>query len=117
MTLLDAHLGSIDEWRRAVTEIHARGMYVIMDNTVATMGDLLGFEGYLNASAPFKPSEYSVIWKSGRRYLDFSPGGTYNQTCDFPPFWDETGWPVNQSVNAMFKGCYDGEFDQVSCPS
>lgn len=115
MTLLDAHFGNIDEWRRAITEIHNRGMYIIMDNTVSTMGDLLGFEGYLNSSAPFKPAEHQVLWKSDRQYLDFHIGETkYNETCDFPPFWDETGWPVAANVTAQFKGCYDSEFDQVS---
>ncbi|KAJ9148772.1 Alpha-1,3-glucan synthase [Coniochaeta hoffmannii] len=112
LTLLDAHFGNIEEWRRAITEIHNRDMYVIMDNTVATLGDLLGFEGYLNESAPFKPEEHKVVWKSDRRYLDFSIGETYNETCEFPRFWYETGYPVDDDVNKMFKGCYDGEFDQ-----
>jgi alpha-1,3-glucan synthase len=34
--MLDQHFGDIDEWRRGIEEIHKRGMYVIMDNTVAT---------------------------------------------------------------------------------
>lgn len=45
LTLLDHHLGNISAWRDAITEIHSRGMYVIMDNTFATLGDLIGFEG------------------------------------------------------------------------
>jgi len=36
-TLLDAHHGVIDDWRALVTEIHSRGMYVILDNTMATL--------------------------------------------------------------------------------
>lgn len=88
-----------------------------MDNTVATLGDLLGFEGYLNQSAPFKPDEHKVIWKTDRQYLDFSIGETYNETCDFPRFWNETGYPVDAYVNEQFKGCYNGDFDQVSCPA
>ncbi len=36
LTLLDQHFGNIEEWRRAVDAIHERGMYVILDNTVAT---------------------------------------------------------------------------------
>lgn len=35
-TLLDQHYGDLDAWRSAVTEIHRRGMYVIIDNTLAT---------------------------------------------------------------------------------
>lgn len=35
-TLLDRHFGDIKTWRWAITEIHERGMYVLMDNTLAT---------------------------------------------------------------------------------
>ncbi|KAK3690069.1 alpha-1,3-glucan synthase Ags2 [Podospora appendiculata] len=112
LTLLDAHFGDIAEWRHAVDEIHARGMYVLLDNTVATMGDLLGFEGYLNESAPFRPAEHKVVWKSPRRYLDFDIGTDYNETCHFPRFWNETGYPIEKVFMDEFKGCYNGDFDQ-----
>ncbi|KAK0625431.1 alpha-1,3 glucan synthase [Bombardia bombarda] len=112
LTLLDAHFGDIAEWRRAVDEIHNRGMYVLLDNTVATMGDLLGFEGYLNESAPFLPEEHKTVWKTPRRYLDFDIGTEYNETCEFPRFWNETGMPIDQQFVDQFKGCYDGDFDQ-----
>lgn len=36
LTLLDHHFGNISIWRDAITEIHSRGMYVVMDNTLAT---------------------------------------------------------------------------------
>jgi alpha-1,3-glucan synthase len=36
LTLLDYHFGNITVWRNAINEIHSRGMYVIMDNTMAT---------------------------------------------------------------------------------
>ena len=36
LTLLDHHFGDIAAWRNAITEIHSRGMYVIMDNTMST---------------------------------------------------------------------------------
>ena len=36
MTLLDSHLGTIAEWQAAITEIHKRGMYVLLDNTMST---------------------------------------------------------------------------------
>ena len=36
LTLLDSHYGDIEQWREFITEIHRRGMYVIMDNTIAT---------------------------------------------------------------------------------
>jgi alpha-1,3-glucan synthase len=36
LTLLDRHFGQILEWRTAIDEIHRRGMYVILDNTMST---------------------------------------------------------------------------------
>lgn len=35
-TLLDHHLGTIAEWQAAIAEIHLRGMYVVLDNTMST---------------------------------------------------------------------------------
>lgn len=81
LTLLDHHFGTLDTWRKAITEIHARDMHVVLDNTIATLGDLIGFEGYLNESAPFTTQEHRTVWKSDRRYLDFDLGNNYNTTC------------------------------------
>lgn len=36
MTLLDFHAGKITTWQNAIDEIHNRGMWVILDNTMAT---------------------------------------------------------------------------------
>lgn len=36
LTVLDQHFGTIATWRAAIDEIHRRGMYVLMDNTMAT---------------------------------------------------------------------------------
>lgn len=77
------------------------------------MGDLIGFQGFLNETTPFVTGEHPVTWKSERRYLDFDVGYSYNETCEFPRLWDETGYPVGQDVMTQFKGCYDGDFDQV----
>lgn len=82
---------------------------------MATMGDLIGFEGYLNISAPYVPAhEHEALWKTSRRYHDFDFGTVFNSTCmDFPRlFWDN-GSEVQQSVYDTFGGCYDGDFDQV----
>lgn len=35
-TVLDAHHGRIQEWRDLIDAIHARGMYIVLDNTMAT---------------------------------------------------------------------------------
>lgn len=36
LTLLDPHFGTIDDWRTMISEAHARGMYIIVENTMAT---------------------------------------------------------------------------------
>ncbi|GES61345.1 alpha-1,3-glucan synthase [Aspergillus terreus] len=111
-TLLDQHFGTLETWRNAITEIHKRGMYVVLDNTIATMGDLIGFEGHLNTSTPFSEKEYKAVWKSDRRYVDFDIGNEYNATCDYPRFWYEDGMPVNASLTSGLVGCYNSDFDQ-----
>ncbi|KAE8377625.1 hypothetical protein BDV26DRAFT_304829 [Aspergillus bertholletiae] len=111
-TLLDQHYGTIQTWRDAITEIHKRGMYVLFDNTIATMGDLIGFEGYLNTTTPFSVKEHKALWKSDREYVDFRFGNEYNNTCEYPRFWNETGYPVNKDVTEQLVGCYNSDFDQ-----
>jgi alpha-1,3-glucan synthase len=80
------------------------------------MGNLIGFEGFLNESAPFRQEEHKVVWKSERRYPDFNFGNTYNNTCDYPRFWNESGGRVTKDNDANVSklvGCYNSEFDQV----
>ena len=52
-----------------------------------------------------------MVWKSSRRYHDFhiSESNEYNDTCKFPKFWDEAGFPV---VPDLGPGCYNSDFDQ-----
>lgn len=106
-SLLDRHFGNIAEWRQAMDEIHKRGMYVVLDTTVATMGDLVGFEGYLNETTPFSLSEHRAEWKTSRRYNDFSISNNYSDKCDYPRFWMESGERVYPAV----RGCYDDDVD------
>ncbi|KAK3329216.1 alpha amylase [Apodospora peruviana] len=113
LTLLDFHFGDVAQWQTAVDEIHKRGIYIILDHTMATLGDLIGFEDYLNSSTPFSTKEYKATWKSAREYHDFSFGtNEYNESCQYPPFWLETGYPVGSEVTSQLKGCYDSDFDQ-----
>lgn len=113
-TLLDAHHGQIQDWRDLVDTIHSRGMYIILDNTMATLGDLLSFEGYVNASAPFSWNEYDVLWKSDRRYHDFDFDNNLNKSCVYPSMWEESGLPINQSLlNLQQGGCKASDFDAV----
>ncbi|KAL9588903.1 MAG: hypothetical protein Q9203_002289 [Teloschistes exilis] len=111
-TLLDRHHGDIEDWRDMVTEIHRRGMYVIMDNTVTTMGNLLAFEGYVNASTPFSWQEHNFLWKNDRRYHDFAPGNEFNASCEYPRMWNQDGYPVGPEIISQQNGCKSSEYDQ-----
>ncbi|KAJ4291326.1 Cell wall alpha-1,3-glucan synthase ags1 [Collariella sp. IMI 366227] len=111
LTLLDSHFGTIAQWRRAIDEIHKRGMYVVFENTMSTMGDLLGFEGYLNTTTPFSFTEHNAVWKSPRRYWDFHPGDD-NMECEYPRFWDEHGELVGEDVMSRMATCRKSDFDQ-----
>ncbi|KAL3474030.1 hypothetical protein BJX99DRAFT_232288 [Aspergillus californicus] len=111
-TLLDMHLGTLADWRRTITEIHDRGMYVVVDNTVATLSNLVGFKGHLNDSADFNAQEYEVQWVTDRQYADFQFGNEYNETCSYPNFWSEEGYPLTTDGVEDLKGCYNSDFDQ-----
>ena len=121
-TLLDRHFGDIAKYREMVEEIHKRGMYIIADTTLATMGDLLGAAGFLNASTPFKLSEYKVVLRDKQRqYHDFRPQLEEKRmdNCPYPQFWDETGAMISREdilkndTSSLSGTCYDSEFNQV----
>ncbi|PYH89723.1 putative alpha-1,3-glucan synthase [Aspergillus ellipticus CBS 707.79] len=111
-TLLDMHHGTLADWRKTISEIHDRDMYVIMDNTLATLSNLIGFKGHLNDSADFRAYEYEVEYITNRQYADFSFGNDYNETCDYPRFWNETGYPIDSGGIQDLKGCRNSDFDQ-----
>ncbi|KAK3385701.1 hypothetical protein B0H63DRAFT_501483 [Podospora didyma] len=112
LTLLDQHFGTIATWRRAIDEIHRRGMYIVLENTISTMGDLIGFEGYLNTTTPFSFTEHKAIWKSSRRYWDFPIGDDTVSDCQYPRFWDERGEKVGSNVTSLMTSCLSSDFDQ-----
>jgi alpha-1,3-glucan synthase len=114
-TLLDHHHGRIADWRALITEIHRRDMYVILDNTFATMGDLIAFKGFENATTPFNWNEYDALYKTDRHYHDFKIGNNHNASCQYPRMWNAKGFPMQDPfiLEAMTKGCKDSEFDQV----
>ncbi|KAJ4081994.1 hypothetical protein NW760_004945 [Fusarium oxysporum] len=111
-TVLDHHFGAIMDWQNMVDEAHSRGMYVILDHTFSTMGDLLAFKGFENNTAIFSTKEHDVLYKTGRQYLDFAPSNDYNQTCDYPRFYLDTGYPVGTNVTDQLVGCFNSDFDQ-----
>ena len=76
------------------------------------MSNLVGFKGHLNDSADFRAQEYEVEWVTDRKYADFRVGNEYNETCNYPKFWNETGYPLLSGGVEDLKGCYDSDFDQ-----
>ncbi|KAI0322220.1 glycoside hydrolase family 13 and glycosyltransferase family 5 domain-containing protein [Amylostereum chailletii] len=114
-TVLDPHWGNIDVWRKVIDEIHARGMYFMADFTVGTMGDMIGFEGFLNSSTPFDLNEHDAVWKHPNyipwgfdEYQDFSINNDRNTSCTLPKLWQDDGTVVDVSTN----GCLESDFDQ-----
>lgn len=80
--------------------------------SVCSMGDLIGFEGYLNTTTPFSYTEHNGIWKSDRRYWDFEMSDEYIDHCDYPRFWTEFGIRVSRNVTENMVGCRASDFDQ-----
>jgi len=46
-SLVDPHYGVLQDWINLMDEMHRRGMYMIADFTVGTMGDMLGVQQYV----------------------------------------------------------------------
>ena len=74
------------------------------------MGDLIGFEGYLNVSTSFNNREHNALWKGDRRYNDFAFGNELPH-CDYPRFYGDDGNLV-LNLSSELVGCRDSEFDQ-----
>jgi alpha-1,3-glucan synthase len=80
---------------------------------MATMGDLISFQGYENTSTPFLLTEHVAEWRNPqRRYLDFKIGNDYNATCHYPRFWLDSGFRVGEDVTSQMNVCLNSEFDQ-----
>jgi len=114
-TTLDPHWGGMNDWRQLIQSVHARGMYYMVDFTVGTMGDLISWKGYENASAPFSLDEYDATWKDPKyypwnfqRYLDFQVDNDRNASCSLPTFWQDDG----TMVAVQESGCKASDFDQ-----
>ncbi|KIK57781.1 glycosyltransferase family 5 protein [Collybiopsis luxurians FD-317 M1] len=114
-TVLDPHWGTWDDWVETIDQIHARGMYLMADFTVGTMGDLIGFDGFINSTAPFDLNEYDGVWKhpdlapwNFTEYKDFQISNVRNDSCQTPNFWLDDATTVTVDTN----GCLDSDFDQ-----
>ncbi|EKM55582.1 glycosyltransferase family 5 protein [Phanerochaete carnosa HHB-10118-sp] len=115
-TVVDPHWGNIADWQAAIAEIHARGMYFMMDFTVGTMADMVGFDGFLNTSAPFDLHEYNGVWKKPNyapwdfeEYKDFEINNTWNSSCQLPTLWLDDGTLENTGWGG---GCMESDIDQ-----
>jgi alpha-1,3-glucan synthase len=49
-SVLDPHWGTIADWQQFIDTVHARGMYIMLDFTVGTLSDLIGFDGCVRSS-------------------------------------------------------------------
>lgn len=112
-TLLDRHFGTLHQLREVIDAIHEKGMWVVLENTMSTMGDLLAFEGYLNASTPWSFDGHDTIYKTTRQYHDFHPNDTWIADCEYPRFWDQLGQRYDDGNTSRMVGCRAGDFDQV----
>lgn len=113
-TILDHHFGNVQEWREAIQAIHEKGMYVILDNTMSTMSNLFGFEGYFNSSAPWSFTEHNMEYISDAVYRDYKHSNNFEEKCryPYPRFWDQGGRLIHDENTAEMIGCMDSEFDQ-----
>lgn len=113
-TILDQHLGNIQQYREVIQAVHNRGMYVLFDNTMATMSDLFAFQGFYNSSAPWSFTEHVLEYKSGIKYRDFAQSNNFDDDCPFPypRFWDQGGNLINDENTTQMVGCMDSDFDQ-----
>ncbi|KAJ4474841.1 modular protein with glycoside hydrolase family 13 and glycosyltransferase family 5 domains [Lentinula aciculospora] len=114
-SVLDPHWGTWNDWVQTIDAVHARGMYIMLDFTVGTMSDLIGFKGFLNTTAPFSLSEYDAEYlKPGyipwnfTDYKDFQISNTRNTSCVLPQFWNDDGTLI---VNITANGCLESDFD------
>jgi alpha-1,3-glucan synthase len=108
LTILDPHRGTIEDWRRFTDAVHQRGMVIMIDLTIETLGDLTYFQGYLNQSAPLNLNGYDMIYRTNRTYLDFELTNQKSADCDWPQFYDGiTGLPVRVQVPP---DCYVDDF-------
>jgi glycosidase len=66
-TVLDPHYGTLGDWQNAIDAIHAHNMYIMVDFTVGTMGDLIGFQECVQVNFALK---YFVYVFQFFEYLD-----------------------------------------------
>lgn len=93
--------------------MNSRSTECAADFLFSSLGDLIGFEGYLNTTTPLSYSEHKGVWKSTRRYWDFDMTYEHESDCGYPRFWTETGEMVGRNVTDHLTTCLTSDFDQV----
>lgn len=114
-TILDHHFGDLQDWRDTIQKAHDKGMWVVLENTMATMTALLGFEDYLNTSAPWSFREHNQMYRTDMvHYRDFTQSNEWLEECDvpYPTFWDQGGRPIDNANTSKMVGCMNSDFDQ-----
>lgn len=81
---------------------------------MATMGDVVSFEGYANSSTPWLYNEHKAQWKTSARYWDWEFSNEHYDECpwDYPKFWDQGGHLIDNNDTQAMVGCMDSEFNQ-----
>ena len=89
------------EFRQLIDEIHAQGMYVILDIVLNHAGDLFNYEGMQDA-APWKSDgpEYTVYWRDSNNVAQ----GTWTDIAQVPNLPRDAGvWPAELQRNDYFR--------------
>jgi glycosidase len=108
-----------DEFRSLVDEIHAQGMYVVMDIVLNHTADVFNYEG-MRDSAPWKnDGTYQVYWRDEKG----TPQGNWTDIKFIPNLKHEVGiWPTELQRNEFFRRQGDaltspdpvlGDFDRM----
>ncbi|KAK0793196.1 hypothetical protein LTR02_014660 [Friedmanniomyces endolithicus] len=114
-TILDHHLGTIQQYREVIQAVHAKGMYVIFDNTMSSMSDLFAFKDYANSSTPFSWTEHDMYYKTRSVYRDYIHDNTFVEHCPYPypRFYDQGGNLIDDNNTQAMVGCMEtSDFDQ-----
>lgn len=101
------------EFRALVDEIHAHGMYVVLDIVINHMGDLFNYDGIRDA-APWKGlgPEYPIYWRGG----DGVARGNWTDIGQVPNLSLDAGvWPRELQRNDYFRrrGDVEGSRDKT----
>ncbi len=111
-TLLDDRFGTLSDFRDMVNVAHSKGVYVIVDIVVNHMDNLLYFDGYQNASAPFKmhAGEYKLYYRnSNELYADFWVNNNFYSAGLYTDVYNWDGTKVTDS-NLGTGSFWDSDF-------